>query len=163
MGLKTKVKAEDAKQELTITRDFDLPVDLLFKAYTEAELLEQWMGTKAVKLESKVHGGYQFETSDAHGNVVFRANGVIHEFEPNRKITRTFEMENSPQPYMANDAMVMTGWLACRRVAAVCTCWRPARAHSGQWNPTDAGCMQSGQMGRPQRWQPTPVERSGCR
>ena len=96
MGLKTKVKAEDAKQELTITRDFDLPVDLLFKAYTEAELLEQWMGTKAVKLESKVHGGYQFETSDAHGNVVFRANGVIHEFEPNRKITRTFEMENSP-------------------------------------------------------------------
>lgn len=96
MALKTKVKAEDAKQELTITRDFDLPVDLLFKAYTEAELLEQWMGTKAVKLESKVHGGYQFETSDAQGNVVFRANGVIHEFEPNRKITRTFEMENSP-------------------------------------------------------------------
>jgi uncharacterized protein YndB with AHSA1/START domain len=28
--------------------------------------------------------------------VVFRANGVIHEFIPNRKITRTFEMENTP-------------------------------------------------------------------
>jgi uncharacterized protein YndB with AHSA1/START domain len=27
---------------------------------------------------------------------VFRANGVIHEFVPNEKITRTFEMENSP-------------------------------------------------------------------
>ena len=30
------------------------------------------------------------------GNVVFQANGVIHEFIPNRKITRTFEMENTP-------------------------------------------------------------------
>ena len=26
----------------------------------------------------------------------FGANGVIHEFIPNRKITRTFEMENTP-------------------------------------------------------------------
>jgi uncharacterized protein YndB with AHSA1/START domain len=51
-----------------------------------------------LKLENKKHGGWQFETSDAKGNVVFRANGVIHEFVPNRKITRTFEMENTPFP-----------------------------------------------------------------
>jgi uncharacterized protein YndB with AHSA1/START domain len=49
-----------------------------------------------LKLENKSHGGYQFETSDAKGNVVFRANGVIHEFSPNNKIVRTFEMENAP-------------------------------------------------------------------
>jgi uncharacterized protein YndB with AHSA1/START domain len=54
------------------------------------------MGTNVLKLESKKHGSYQFETSDAKGNVVFRANGVIHEFVPNQKITRTFEMENTP-------------------------------------------------------------------
>ena len=30
------------------------------------------------------------------GNVLFAANGVIHEFVPNQKITRTFEMENTP-------------------------------------------------------------------
>ncbi|HEU4610184.1 MAG TPA: ATPase, partial [Chitinophagaceae bacterium] len=30
------------------------------------------------------------------GNVVFQANGTIHEFIPERKITRTFEMENTP-------------------------------------------------------------------
>ena len=56
------------------------------------------MGTKVLKLESKPHGSWQYETSDAEGNVVFRANGVIHEFSPNRKITRTFEMENTPFP-----------------------------------------------------------------
>lgn len=96
MEQKTKISAEDGKQELVITREFDLPLELLFKAYAEAGIVEQWMGTKVLKLESKKHGSYQFETSDAKGNVVFQANGVIHEFIPNQKITRTFEMENSP-------------------------------------------------------------------
>lgn len=98
MERKTKVNAENDKQELQITREFDLPVELLFKAYVEAELVEQWMGTKVLKLECRKHGSWQFETSDAKGNVVFRANGVIHDFEVNRKITRTFEMENSNFP-----------------------------------------------------------------
>ncbi len=96
MEQKTKVNAENGKQELVIAREFDLPLELLFKAYEEPEIVEQWMGTKVLKLESKRHGSYQFETTDARGNVVFRANGVIHEFSPNRKITRTFEMENTP-------------------------------------------------------------------
>jgi uncharacterized protein YndB with AHSA1/START domain len=96
MERKTKISAEDGKQELTITREFDLPVELLFKAYVEPEIVEQWMGTRVLKLESKKHGSYQFETSGPKGNVVFRANGAIHEFSPNRKITRTFEMENTP-------------------------------------------------------------------
>ncbi|HTH83428.1 MAG TPA: SRPBCC domain-containing protein [Mucilaginibacter sp.] len=96
MELKTKITAEEGKQDLLITREFDLPLALLFKAYTEPEIVEQWMGTKVLKLENKNHGGWQFETSDANGNVVFRANGVIHEFVPDQKITRTFEMENAP-------------------------------------------------------------------
>jgi uncharacterized protein YndB with AHSA1/START domain len=96
MELKTKIQAEDGKQDLVITREFDLPLELLFRAYAEAEIVEQWMGTKVLKLENQKHGGWQFETTDGNGNAVFRANGVIHEFVPNQKITRTFEMENSP-------------------------------------------------------------------
>jgi len=69
---------------------------LLFKAYEDAEILSQWMGTQVLKLESRKHGNYQFETTDKNGNKVFGASGVIHEFIPNRKITRTFEMDNSP-------------------------------------------------------------------
>ena len=96
MEQKTKIKAENNKQEIVITREFDLPVELLFKAYEEAEIVEQWMGTKVLKLENKKHGSYQFETCDANGNVVFRSNGTVHEFVANKKITRTFEMENTP-------------------------------------------------------------------
>ena len=95
MEQKTKVNAEDGKQELTITREFDLPVELLFKAYVEPEIVEQWMGTIVLKLESKKHGSYQFETTDPKGNK-HGFNGVIHEFSPNHKIARTFEMENTP-------------------------------------------------------------------
>jgi len=101
MEQKTKIMAESGKQDLVITREFDLPLELLFKAYEEPELVEQWMSsdysiTKFLKLESKKHGSWQLQTTDAGGKVVFRANGVIHEFIPNQKITRTFEMENTP-------------------------------------------------------------------
>ena len=94
MEQKTNIIAEDNKQELFITREFELPLELLFKAYAEPDLVEQWMGTKVLKLESKKHGSYQFETS-YEGNVVFRANGTIHEFTANKEIIRTFEMENA--------------------------------------------------------------------
>jgi uncharacterized protein YndB with AHSA1/START domain len=95
MERKTKINAEDDKQELVITREFDLPLELLFKAYAESDIVEQWMGTKVLKLENKKHGSYQFETTDPKGNK-HGFNGVIHEFIPNQKITRTFEMENTP-------------------------------------------------------------------
>src|SRR6266446_1842800 len=95
MERKTKISAEDGKQELAITREFDLPLELLFKAHVEPDIVEQWMGTKVLKLESKKHGSYQFETTDPQGNK-YGFNGVIHEFSPNHKITRTFEMDNTP-------------------------------------------------------------------
>lgn len=94
MQYKTQVDAVDGKQEIVITRVFDLPLQLLFKAYEEAEIVEQWMGTKVLKLENKRHGGYQFETTDPKGNK-HRFHGVIHEFIPDARITRTFEMENT--------------------------------------------------------------------
>lgn len=98
MERKTKINAENGKQDLVITREFDLPLELLFKAYEDPEIVAQWMNTKVLKLENKKHGSWQFETSDPNGNVVFRANGAIHDFIPNERITRTFEMENTPFP-----------------------------------------------------------------
>src|ERR1700709_491312 len=97
MELKTKINTEDGKQDLVITREFDLPLELLFKAYIEPEIVEQWMGTKVLKLENRKHGGWQFETTDPKGNK-YRFNGVIHEFNQDQKITRTFEMENTSFP-----------------------------------------------------------------
>jgi len=100
MERKTKIIAEDGKQDILITREFDLPVELLFRAHADPEILKQWMSNpystaKVLKFEAKKHGSYQLESADAQGNVVFRSNGVIHEFNPNDKIVRTFEMEGA--------------------------------------------------------------------
>jgi uncharacterized protein YndB with AHSA1/START domain len=101
MERKTKIHAENGKHDLTITREFELPVELLFRAHTDPEIFEEWMSheygkTKVIKLETRKHGGYLFQTTDANGNIMFQANGVIHEFIPDKKIIRTFEMANSP-------------------------------------------------------------------
>ena len=101
MEQKTKVSAEEGKQDMLITREFNLPLELLFKAFSDPEIVEQWMSnpwstTQLLKFESKKHGSYQLETKDAKGNVVMRAHGVIHELSPSWRIARTFEMENTP-------------------------------------------------------------------
>jgi len=101
MEQKTKVTAENGKQDLLITREFDLPLEILFTAHAEPQLVEQWMSNpyataKVLKFEGRKHGSYQLESTDAKGNVVFRSNGAIHEFIANKKIIRTFELENAP-------------------------------------------------------------------
>lgn len=94
MALKTNVEAAEGRQEIQISREFELPLDLLFRAFEEADLLEQWMGTKVIKLECMNQGAYRFETTDPIGNKhVF--SGVIHEFKRLQHIVRTFEMENT--------------------------------------------------------------------
>ena len=97
MDKKTKVHAEDGSQVVLVTREFDLPVDLLFKAHTDPSIVEQWMGTKVLKLDCHPHGGYRFETIDPHGNK-HGFSGVFHDVVPGQKITRTFEMENTNFP-----------------------------------------------------------------
>jgi len=101
MELKTKINAEEGKQDLYITREFDLPVELLFKAHSDPSIIEQVMTNpyataKILKFEGKKHGSYQTQSTDAQGKVVFSSNGAYHEFIPNKKIVRTFEMENAP-------------------------------------------------------------------
>ncbi|TGL88358.1 ATPase [Leptospira congkakensis] len=98
MELKTKVIAEDGKQELTIEREFDLPANLVFKAHTVPELIEEWMGNKVLKFEAKNHGSWIFETKNPEGVVLFRANGVLLNIIENESFVRTFEMENTGFP-----------------------------------------------------------------
>lgn len=94
MAEKTKVIAPEGLPEILISRKFDLPLKLLFKAYEEPSILEQWMGTKVIKLDNRRHGSWEFETTDPLGNKhVF--HGTVHEFIPRKGFVRTFEMENT--------------------------------------------------------------------
>ncbi|GAA3411645.1 hypothetical protein [Streptosporangium vulgare] len=59
---------------------------------------------------------------------------------------------------MINSAQVTRGVVTARPPNTDCACRTPllpSAAHSGHWKPTEASRMQSGQMGRSQRWQRT--------
>lgn len=97
---KTTVTAEPDRQELFITREFDSPRELVFKAHTDPELFVQWLGPRALTttLETfePVSGGrWRFIQKDQDDNE-FGFHGVFHEVSPERMI-QTFEFEGLPE------------------------------------------------------------------
>jgi uncharacterized protein YndB with AHSA1/START domain len=100
MPNKTTITAEPGKQELFITREFDTPPELVFKAHTDPELFVRWMGprdlTTTLETFEPVSGGrWRFVQKDKDGNE-YGFHGVFHEVSPERVI-QTFEFEGLPE------------------------------------------------------------------
>lgn len=95
MERKTQIHAEPNQPDLRITREFELPVALLFQAHTDPEIIEQWMSTKVIILEMQKLGRWRYETSNQEGMIVFSAQGTIHDIIPEQKIVRTLEIDNA--------------------------------------------------------------------
>ncbi len=97
----TRVTVEPNKQELFITREFDAPRDVVFKAYTDPEIYVQWMGprdlTTTLEVFEPISGGrWRFIQKDKHGNA-FGFHGVNHEVLAPERIIGTFEFEGLPE------------------------------------------------------------------
>jgi uncharacterized protein YndB with AHSA1/START domain len=97
----TKVIAEAGKQELFIIREFDAPRDLVFKAFTDADILVQWLGPKEMKLkyekfEPTTGGSYRYINSTPDG-MEFGFHGSVHEVSAPERIIQTFEFEGLPE------------------------------------------------------------------
>ena len=98
---KTTIAAEPGKQELFITREFDAPRELVFRAYTEPEIYAQWLGprdlTTTFDVFEPVSGGkYRFIQKDQDGNE-FSFHGVTHEVLAPERIIGTFEFDGLPE------------------------------------------------------------------
>jgi uncharacterized protein YndB with AHSA1/START domain len=98
---KTIITVEPGKQELFITREFDAPRELVFKAYTDPEIYGQWLGprdlTTTFETFEPVSGGkYRFIQKDQNGNE-FAFHGVNHEVTAPERIIGTFEFEGLPE------------------------------------------------------------------
>jgi uncharacterized protein YndB with AHSA1/START domain len=101
MKNQTKVVAEKGGQELLITREFEAPRELVFKAFSDPELLVQWLGgcdmTMHIDyLDSRTGGSYRFVHCNATGQE-FSFNGVIHDVTAPERLIRTFEFEGLPE------------------------------------------------------------------
>ena len=96
----TQIIAEPGKQSIEITREFDAPRDLLFRAYTEPELLVQWLGPRKYEMlidryEVRDGGTWRYVHRDDAGHE-FAFHGVFHGTPSPERMVQTFEFEGSP-------------------------------------------------------------------
>ena len=101
MANKTEIIAEPGRQEIFIKREFDAPRELVFRAYTDPDILVKWLGPKnlKMKIEKNASGAgepWRFIHSDESGNE-FGFHGVCHELLAPERIIRTFEFEGLPE------------------------------------------------------------------
>src|SRR5882762_5395691 len=97
----TKITAEPGTQEVIVTREFDAPRELVFKAFTDPKLIVRWLGPRELtmkieKFEPRNGGSYRYIHSDKSGNA-FGFHGVCHEMLTPERIIQTFEFEGLPE------------------------------------------------------------------
>jgi uncharacterized protein YndB with AHSA1/START domain len=97
---KTTITAQPGVQELFITREFDAPRELVFKAHTDPDLFAQWIGPRGYEMiletfEPVSGGKYRYIHKDKDGNE-YGFNGTFHEISLERMI-QTFEFEGLPE------------------------------------------------------------------
>src|SRR5512141_767993 len=95
------VVAEPGKQDVIITREFDAPRELVFKAHTDPTLYVQWLGPHGYEMildtfEPYSGGRYRYIHKDGKGNE-FAFHGVFHMISEDLLI-QTFEFEGLPEP-----------------------------------------------------------------
>jgi uncharacterized protein YndB with AHSA1/START domain len=105
---KTQITAEPGTPFLQITREFDAPKELVFRAYTEPDLLVQWLGPRSVTMnveryELRDGGTWRYTHADDEGNE-YGFHGVFHGQPSVDGIVQTFEFEGAP-------GHVMLEWL----------------------------------------------------
>jgi uncharacterized protein YndB with AHSA1/START domain len=97
----TTITAEPGKQEIVITREFDAPRELVFKACMDPQLIPQWWGprylsTEVDKMDVRPGGQWRFINRDAEGNE-YAFHGVYHEILAPERVIDTFEFEGLPE------------------------------------------------------------------
>jgi uncharacterized protein YndB with AHSA1/START domain len=93
--------AEAGKQEIILTRVFDSPRELVFKVYTDPDLIPQWWGprrltTRVDRMEVRPGGVWRYIQHDAGGNE-YAFHGVYHTVAPSDRLAFTFEFEGMPR------------------------------------------------------------------
>lgn len=97
----TKITAEKGRQELFIVREFDAPRELVFRAFSDPDILIQFLGPRNMKMKVdhynfKSGGSYRYVHRDEKGNE-YGFNGVVHEVTAPERAIQTFEFEGMPQ------------------------------------------------------------------
>jgi uncharacterized protein YndB with AHSA1/START domain len=97
---KTEIIAEPGTQSIDVTREFAAPRDLVYRAYTEPDLLVKWLGGRRHTMEIdtyEVRDGGRWRYVHTADGVDYAFHGVFHGTPSlDQGITQTFEFEGWP-------------------------------------------------------------------
>lgn len=97
---KTAITAEPGMPQIIITREFNAPRELVFRAHTDPGLLVQWLGPRDLTLtidryDVRDGGRWRYVHTDAQGNA-YGFHGVFHGDPSPQAIVQTSEFEGAP-------------------------------------------------------------------
>jgi uncharacterized protein YndB with AHSA1/START domain len=97
---KTQITAEPGVPLIVITREFDAPREMVFRAYTDPELIVQWLGPRDLTMaideyDVRDGGRWRYVSTDGAGNE-FAFHGVFHGTPSPEGTVQTFEFEGMP-------------------------------------------------------------------
>jgi uncharacterized protein YndB with AHSA1/START domain len=104
----TRITAEPGTQQIVITRTFDSPRELVFKAFTDPDQIVQWLGPRHLtmtidEMDVRPGGSWQFVHHEEDGRE-YGFRGVTHDVVVPERIVRTFEFEGAPGEVSLEDA-----------------------------------------------------------
>ena len=102
----TEIKAPAGKQEIIVTRTYNAPRELVYKALTDPKLIPEWWGpryltTKVDKMELKPGGQWRFIQHDPNGNI-HRFRGIYHTAKSPELLIYTMEWNGMPNHVLLN-------------------------------------------------------------
>jgi uncharacterized protein YndB with AHSA1/START domain len=97
---KLNLAAEPGTYEIRVTREFNAPRELVYRALTDPALVAQWWGLKSTttvvdQMEAKPGGTWRYIERDTDGSE-YAFHGVYHDLTAPERIIYTFEFEGMP-------------------------------------------------------------------
>jgi uncharacterized protein YndB with AHSA1/START domain len=95
-----QITAEPGVPQVRTERELDAPRDLVYRAFTEPELLTQWLGPRKYKMtverfDPRDGGTWRYVHADDSGNA-YGFHGVFHGDPSPERMVQTFEFEGAP-------------------------------------------------------------------
>ncbi|MCC6615145.1 MAG: SRPBCC family protein [Anaerolineae bacterium] len=102
--------AEPGMHSIVLTREFNAPREVVFKAFTDATLVPKWWGpryltTKVDAMDVKFGGVWRYVQRDADGNE-YAFRGVYHQITAPERLVFTFEFEGMPGHVLLETVML---------------------------------------------------------
>ena len=95
-----KIEAPDGLPFIDFEREFDAPVEAVFRAHQDPDLIKQWLGPRGYEMEIDNYefttgGRWRYVQTDSKGEQ-YAFNGVFHVVRENEFAIQTFEFESFP-------------------------------------------------------------------